>query len=626
MQDPSLDRTFRGHRDVITDLAFKPSMTQLASGSMDCSVMVWNFKPGMRAFRFVGHKIWSVHRTKFQSTLAGHTNWVRSANFSPDSKLVVSGSDDKSVKLWDITSRECVQTYCDHTGTAFHPGGTVIATSSTDKSIKLFDIRMHRLIQHYHDAHVGAGVAVDTKGGEAAWVGGGPNSVAFGGPGGEWLISTGMDGVVKIWDLKEGHLFYTLHGHKHGPTTAAVFSPEGAFFATGGSDAQIMVWKSNFDSGVALNSDGGDGKPKSVFAMHQPQSNSNSDGPASFFSRKMASMNSNLVTTFPGSVPSNSKSDTGRKSPVNAKTNNSQANVRGVDGLAGMNKVSAEEPEIISVGEPVLNTDKTKSASQNDNDGGGDSYTSKLGVRTIPDELAASLQHIVTQIDVLTQTMSILETRLTANEDRVTQIASMVSESLGARSAMPSKRTVPVTAQSSFLGEGFSSSGFRGAGSGSQSGSSFLRKTSPDASTSGGLPPSARFEAGGGLGAKNVGLQTQRGGIRTGIQPHAASYDSRPAGAIEESDGVQNMPNLGIGVLLFWGQKSTVQKSCVGREAAAHVGSQRLQRGCNTRQRYKRLPHCRVAEQCGAQRNEKPRSSAEGRTHNLAQKCDGGMA
>ncbi|KAJ3345448.1 POC1 centriolar protein A [Entophlyctis luteolus] len=587
MQDPSLDRTFRGHRDVITDLAFKPSMTQLASGSMDSSVMVWNFKPGMRAFRFVGHKgpvtsvdfspsgnllasssrdktvrlwtpnvkgdvtvfnahaatvrsvrfsndgeslvtcsddksvkIWSVHRTKFQSTLAGHTNWVRSANFSPDSKLVVSGSDDKSVKLWDITSRECVQTYCDHTGmitsTAFHPGGTVIATSSTDKSIKLFDIRMHRLIQHYHDAHVGAGVAVDTKGGEAAWVGGGPNSVAFGGPGGEWLISTGMDGVVKIWDLKEGHLFYTLHGHKHGPTTAAVFSPEGAFFATGGSDAQIMVWKSNFDSGVALNSDGGDGKPKSVFAMHQPQSNSNSDGPASFFSRKMASMNSNLVTTFPGSVPSNSKSDTGRKSPVNAKTNNSQANVRGVDGLAGMNKVSAEEPDIISVGEPVLNTDKTKSASQNDNDGGGDSYTSKLGVRTIPDELAASLQHIVTQIDVLTQTMSILETRLTANEDRVTQIASMVSESLGARSAMPSKRTVPVTAQSSFLGEGFSSSGFRGVGSGSQSGSSFLRKTSPDASTSGGLPPSARFEAGGGLGAKNVGLQTQRGGIRTG--------------------------------------------------------------------------------------------------------------
>jgi centriolar protein POC1 len=64
---------------------------------------------------------------------------------------------------------------------------------------------------------------------------------------GEYLLSTGMDGVVKVWDIKEGHLFYTLHGHKNGPTTSAIFSPNGEFFATGGSDSQVMVWKSNFD-------------------------------------------------------------------------------------------------------------------------------------------------------------------------------------------------------------------------------------------------------------------------------------------------------------------------------------------------------------------------------------------
>ncbi len=43
-------------------------------------------------------------------------------------------------------------------------------------------------------------------------------------------------------------MFYTLHGHKGGPTTSAVFSPNSDFFATAGSDAQVMVWKSNLDS------------------------------------------------------------------------------------------------------------------------------------------------------------------------------------------------------------------------------------------------------------------------------------------------------------------------------------------------------------------------------------------
>jgi centriolar protein POC1 len=56
-QDPTLERSFRGHKDVITGLCFKPSMSQLASSSMDHSVMIWNFKPQLRAFRFVGHKV-----------------------------------------------------------------------------------------------------------------------------------------------------------------------------------------------------------------------------------------------------------------------------------------------------------------------------------------------------------------------------------------------------------------------------------------------------------------------------------------------------------------------------------------------------------------------------------------
>jgi centriolar protein POC1 len=64
-QDPTLERSFRGHKDVVTALSFKPSMSQLASASIDHSVMIWNFKPQLRAFRFVGHKVYIFLSTSF---------------------------------------------------------------------------------------------------------------------------------------------------------------------------------------------------------------------------------------------------------------------------------------------------------------------------------------------------------------------------------------------------------------------------------------------------------------------------------------------------------------------------------------------------------------------------------
>lgn len=55
--DPSLERTFKGHRSYVTSLSFSPNLKYLASGSGDNNIMLWNFKPQLRAFRFVGHKV-----------------------------------------------------------------------------------------------------------------------------------------------------------------------------------------------------------------------------------------------------------------------------------------------------------------------------------------------------------------------------------------------------------------------------------------------------------------------------------------------------------------------------------------------------------------------------------------
>ena len=54
--DPSLKRSFKGHKDTITSIAFNPNLKQAISSSLDGTLMVWNFKPTLRPYRFIGHK------------------------------------------------------------------------------------------------------------------------------------------------------------------------------------------------------------------------------------------------------------------------------------------------------------------------------------------------------------------------------------------------------------------------------------------------------------------------------------------------------------------------------------------------------------------------------------------
>jgi centriolar protein POC1 len=84
--DPTLERSFRGHRAPATCVSFSPSLRQLASGGQDHQVIVWNFKPQLRAFRFVGHK-----------------GVVTSVEFSPTGHLLASASTDNTVRLWEPT-------------------------------------------------------------------------------------------------------------------------------------------------------------------------------------------------------------------------------------------------------------------------------------------------------------------------------------------------------------------------------------------------------------------------------------------------------------------------------------------------------------------------------------------
>lgn len=81
--DPALKRSFKGHKDAITAIAFNPNLKQVVSSSLDGTVMVWNFKPSLRPYRFIGHK-----------------GPVYDVQVAPQGNLIASCSADETIRLW----------------------------------------------------------------------------------------------------------------------------------------------------------------------------------------------------------------------------------------------------------------------------------------------------------------------------------------------------------------------------------------------------------------------------------------------------------------------------------------------------------------------------------------------
>lgn len=120
--------TISAHSGTVRSVNFSSNGRMLMSSSDDKTV-----------------KVWALPSQRFMFTLSGHANWVRTAQFSPDCRLGVSGSDDKSMRIWDIQSKRLLRIYDEHAGVinsvAFHPDGTCVASAGTDKVIKVWDIR-----------------------------------------------------------------------------------------------------------------------------------------------------------------------------------------------------------------------------------------------------------------------------------------------------------------------------------------------------------------------------------------------------------------------------------------------------------------------------------------------------
>lgn len=153
----------------------------------------------------------------------GHTGFVNAVAFSPDEKLVLTGSEDNTAILWDLAGRE-LQTYAEHTArissVAFSPNGQYVLTGSADNSAIRRDLDGSNVL--VLAGHTGA-----------------VSSVAFAAKD-KWMLTASRDSTARLWDAA-GKNTVTFRGHT-GAVTAAVFSADGQFVLTASRDSTARLW------------------------------------------------------------------------------------------------------------------------------------------------------------------------------------------------------------------------------------------------------------------------------------------------------------------------------------------------------------------------------------------------
>ncbi len=227
-------KTLEEHTSRVWSVAISQDGKTIVSGSDDQTIRLWDVEEG------------KYRQTKCRQTLQGYSGTPRSVALSqrqvpgyPFTYLVASGSDDRVVRLWDVSAGDDrpdpkkLQGHTSRVGTvAFSPlhsmslrqeeQGLMLASGSDDQTVRIWDVE--------------TGQCLKVLRGHTNWV----RSVAFS-PAGDLLASSSDDHTIRLWEVATGACRKILKEHQEWVWTA-IFSPDGHLLASCGSDAMVMLW------------------------------------------------------------------------------------------------------------------------------------------------------------------------------------------------------------------------------------------------------------------------------------------------------------------------------------------------------------------------------------------------
>jgi WD40 repeat protein len=171
-------------------------------------------------------RLWEVATGRCVRTFEGHTDLVSSVALSTDGRWVLSASYDKTLRLWELASGRCVRTFEGHTEEVFSVGlsadGRWALSGSNDETLRLWELTTGRCLGTFlgHDAVYSVALSADAR----------------------WALSGGCDKALSLWEVATGRCVRTFEGHTDLVMSMAL-SSDGRWALSGGWDATLRLWE-----------------------------------------------------------------------------------------------------------------------------------------------------------------------------------------------------------------------------------------------------------------------------------------------------------------------------------------------------------------------------------------------